>query len=146
MDAGSKIRTHFVRTPFVRTNFFVFVRLQFIFFYLSDYTFFDFVRPNKLFLSLSDRTFSVLVRLADLSRTFVRSDSRINFSQTFGPARVWGSHPGDLLFSKAQSPNCNLCTRGRCYDNNFQRFFLIFGEKIGVFLKNQCYDHNFCKN
>jgi hypothetical protein len=21
----------------------------------------------------------------------------------------------------------------------------IFGEKIGVFLKKQCYDHNFCK-
>jgi hypothetical protein len=28
----------------------------------------------------------------------------------------------------------------------FLRFFPILGEKIGVFLKNQCYDHNFCKN
>jgi hypothetical protein len=37
-------------------------------------------------------------------------------------------------------------TGGRCYDHNFLLFFLIFGEKIGVFLKNQCYDHNFCKN
>jgi hypothetical protein len=34
-------------------------------------------------------------------------------------------------------------TRGRCYDHNFLRFLTIFGEKIGVFLKNQCYDQNF---
>jgi hypothetical protein len=27
----------------------------------------------------------------------------------------------------------------RCYDLDFLRFFTIFGEKIGVFLKNQCY-------
>jgi hypothetical protein len=33
--------------------------------------------------------------------------------------------------------------RGRCYDHNFMRFLTIFGEKIGVFLKNQCYDQNF---
>jgi hypothetical protein len=26
-------------------------------------------------------------------------------------------------------------TRGRCYDHNFLRFLPIFGEKIGVFLK-----------
>jgi hypothetical protein len=32
---------------------------------------------------------------------------------------------------------------GRCYDHNFLRFLTIFGEKIGVFLKNQCYDQNF---
>jgi hypothetical protein len=32
--------------------------------------------------------------------------------------------------------------RGRCYDHNFLRFLTIFGEKIGVFLKNQCYDQN----
>jgi hypothetical protein len=31
----------------------------------------------------------------------------------------------------------NVFSRGRCYDHNFLRFF---GEKIGVFLKNQCYD------
>jgi hypothetical protein len=35
-------------------------------------------------------------------------------------------------------------TRGRCYDHNFLRF-LPFGEKIGVFLKNQCYDQNFAQ-
>jgi hypothetical protein len=33
---------------------------------------------------------------------------------------------------------------GRCYDHNILRFLTIFGEKIGVFLKNQCYDQNFC--
>jgi hypothetical protein len=32
---------------------------------------------------------------------------------------------------------------GRCYDHDFLRFLTIFGEKIGVFLKNQCYDQNF---
>jgi hypothetical protein len=31
---------------------------------------------------------------------------------------------------------------GRCYDHNFQQFLTFFGEKIGVFLKNQCYDQN----
>jgi hypothetical protein len=30
-------------------------------------------------------------------------------------------------------------TRDRCYDHTFLRFSTIFGEKIGVFLKNQCY-------
>jgi hypothetical protein len=34
---------------------------------------------------------------------------------------------------------------GRCYDHNFLWFFPIFGEKIGVFLKNQCYDDIFSK-
>jgi hypothetical protein len=39
-------------------------------------------------------------------------------------------------------------TRGRCYnhncyDHNFLQFLTIFGEKIGVFLKNQCYDQIF---
>jgi hypothetical protein len=34
-------------------------------------------------------------------------------------------------------------TRGRCYDHNFLRFSTIFGDKIGVFLKNQCYDQNY---
>jgi hypothetical protein len=33
--------------------------------------------------------------------------------------------------------------RGRCYDHNFLRFLTIFGEKIGVFLKNQWYDQIF---
>jgi hypothetical protein len=27
--------------------------------------------------------------------------------------------------------------------HNFRRFLTIFGEKIGVFLQNQCYDQNF---
>jgi hypothetical protein len=36
-------------------------------------------------------------------------------------------------------------TMGRCCDHNFLRFFPILGEKIGVFLKNQCYDQFFPK-
>jgi hypothetical protein len=36
-----------------------------------------------------------------------------------------------------------LETWGQCYDHNFLRFSTIFDEKIGVFLKNQCYDQNF---
>jgi hypothetical protein len=44
--------------------------------------------------------------------------------------------------------SCNFQSRRigsweRCYDHNFLRFSTIFGEKIGVFLKNQCYDQNF---
>jgi hypothetical protein len=31
-------------------------------------------------------------------------------------------------------------TRGRCYDNNFPRTLQISSKKIGVFLKNQCFD------
>jgi hypothetical protein len=33
----------------------------------------------------------------------------------------------------------------RRYDHNFLRFLTIFGEKIGVFIKNQCYDELFSK-
>jgi hypothetical protein len=36
-------------------------------------------------------------------------------------------------------------TRGRCYDHNCLQFLTIFGEKIGVFLKYQCYDQLFSK-
>jgi hypothetical protein len=43
------------------------------------------------------------------------------------------SQPGNLFYN----------TRGRCYDHNFLRFVPIFGEKIGVFLKNQSYDKIF---
>jgi hypothetical protein len=28
----------------------------------------------------------------------------------------------------------------------FSAIFANFRQKTGVFLKNQCYDHNFCKN
>jgi hypothetical protein len=31
-------------------------------------------------------------------------------------------------------------TWGRWYDHNFLRFSTILGEKIGVFLRNQCFD------
>jgi hypothetical protein len=30
--------------------------------------------------------------------------------------------------------------------SQFSAIFDNFRQKIGVFLKNQCYDHNFCKN
>jgi hypothetical protein len=40
---------------------------------------------------------------------------------------------------------CWANTWGRCYDHNFLRFFSIFGEKVGVFIKNQCYDQLFSK-
>jgi hypothetical protein len=59
-----------------------------------------------------------------------------------------GSEPGSfiheaVLVSSALSQQLFLfravarVTRGRCYDHNFLRFLKIFGEKIGVFLKNQ---------
>jgi hypothetical protein len=34
-------------------------------------------------------------------------------------------------------------TWGRCYDLDFLRFLTTFGEKIGAFLKKQCYGQNF---
>jgi hypothetical protein len=30
--------------------------------------------------------------------------------------------------------------------SQFSAIFTNFRQKIGVFFKNQCYDHNFCKN
>jgi hypothetical protein len=41
--------------------------------------------------------------------------------------------------------NHNIGSWGRCYDQNILRFSTIFGEKMGVFLKNQCYDQFFSK-
>jgi hypothetical protein len=35
--------------------------------------------------------------------------------------------------------------KNQCYDHNFRRFSTIFGEKIGVSLKNQCYDQDFAQ-
>jgi hypothetical protein len=40
-----------------------------------------------------------------------------------------------------ESPKENRCY----YDHNFRRFSPIFGEKIGVILKNECYDQIFAK-
>jgi hypothetical protein len=43
--------------------------------------------------------------------------------------------------NKIQSRRATVSvTRGRRYDHNFLRFLPIFGEKIGGFLKDQCYD------
>jgi hypothetical protein len=36
-------------------------------------------------------------------------------------------------------------SRGQCYDRHFERFLPIFGEKLGVFLKKQCYDAIFAQ-
>jgi hypothetical protein len=43
------------------------------------------------------------------------------------------------------NPPTHCPIRGRCYDHNFLQFFPIFGEKIGGFLKYQCYDQLFSK-
>jgi hypothetical protein len=34
----------------------------------------------------------------------------------------------------------SISCRGWCYDHNFLRFSTIFGERIGIFLINQCHD------
>jgi hypothetical protein len=45
---------------------------------------------------------------------------------------------------KSEYETCSLgIIVSRCYDHNLLRFSTIFGEKIGVFLKNQCYHQNF---
>jgi hypothetical protein len=47
-----------------------------------------------------------------------------------------------IFLIKVIETTCNV--RGKCYDQNFLRFPRIFGEKIGVFLENQCYVSNTC--
>jgi hypothetical protein len=46
-------------------------------------------------------------------------------------------------FCQFSAKKIGVFLKNQCYDNNFLRFLTIFGEKIGVFLKNQCYDQNF---
>jgi hypothetical protein len=46
---------------------------------------------------------------------------------------------------RPQRPFLRMYIWGRCYDHNFLRFSPIFGEKIGAFLKNHCYDQVFRK-
>jgi hypothetical protein len=59
----------------------------------------------------------------------------------------WGCELGIfwllIYFSFHSKAEPQRPTRGRCYDHNFLRFSTISGEKIGVFLKSQCYDQNF---
>jgi hypothetical protein len=43
------------------------------------------------------------------------------------------------------TPGSPTTCGSQCYDYNFQQFFTIFDEKIGVLLKNQCYDPFFQK-
>jgi hypothetical protein len=57
---------------------------------------------------------------------------------------LWGNEE-DLAVSIWESHGKTFRTRGRCYDHNFLRFLPIFSEKIGIFLKNQCYDNFFAK-
>jgi hypothetical protein len=63
------------------------------------------------------------------------------------PSQPKCRHPNDRHknagWSYWSAPTLPTPTRGRCYDHNFLRFLTIFCEKIGVFLKNQCYDQNF---
>jgi hypothetical protein len=55
--------------------------------------------------------------------------------------------PEETLFNEQVKPSTmsytTMVTRGRCYDHNFLRFSTIFGEKMGAFLENQCYDQIF---
>jgi hypothetical protein len=74
-------------------------------------------------------------------------NERVNFDPLAGMLTPGGKvqqyiganfKPGDKLMLLK-----TCVSRGRCYDHNFLRFSPIFGEKIGVFLKNQCYDQFF---
>jgi hypothetical protein len=60
----------------------------------------------------------------------------------------WATRKCQKVFFCFQSEPLHIhrVTRGRCYDHDFLRFFPIFGEKIGVFLENQCYDQFFFQN
>jgi hypothetical protein len=58
-----------------------------------------------------------------------RKKLRVNFGKQTEWATIWA------IFSKL--------IWGGCYDHDFLQFSTIFAEKIGVFLKNRCYDHNF---
>jgi hypothetical protein len=46
--------------------------------------------------------------------------------------------PNILKQRKILSALCWI--KGQCYNHNFKRFSPIYGEKIGVFLENQCFD------
>jgi hypothetical protein len=56
-------------------------------------------------------------------------------------------HHAPLLDSISRPINSNVLLRirdqGPMFWSQFSRFLTIFGEKIGVFIKNQCYYQNF---
>jgi hypothetical protein len=61
-------------------------------------------------------------------------------------------HPGQPLLKKSRSIFTPRDTQlglvliwGRCYDHNLLQMSQIIGEKIGVFLKYQCYEQFFSK-
>jgi hypothetical protein len=49
----------------------------------------------------------------------------------------WATFLGDIWTPAGDFFSAENNILGRCYDHNFRRFSTIFGEKIGVFLKNQ---------
>jgi hypothetical protein len=51
----------------------------------------------------------------------------------------------DVLFLEKWSTCLNWLDAGACYEHNFLRFLPIFGEKIGVIIRKQCFDPIFEK-
>jgi hypothetical protein len=85
-----------------------------------------------------------------------KSRTRLQAEDAAACERGWGGRWGwihvyvsNLTISSRGRCLCSerscvtLTNWGGCYDHNFLRFLPIFGKKIGVFLKNQCYDQNF---
>jgi hypothetical protein len=81
----------------------------------------------------------------------------LGYFKLFSPKINWSPSRSVLILYRAMYLVCSWvfhtqflkCRQGcfvpwgRCYGNYFLRFLPILGEKIGVFLKNQCYDQNF---
>jgi hypothetical protein len=87
------------------------------------------------FWVISSQTHLVFLFRIKINPIFLQN-IRVN-TKTLGTAPGSGETGRFKLTSKE--------TWGRCYDHNFLRFLTIFGEKIGVFLKYQCYDQLFFK-
>jgi hypothetical protein len=66
-------------------------------------------------------------------------------AQLFVKIAIFRNWFGENLATSRYRKKSLTGTWDRCYDHNFLRFLTIFGEKIGVFLKNQCYDQIFKK-
>jgi hypothetical protein len=73
-----------------------------------------------------------------------------------GELENWTLAQGDVPARTGKTKQSRRRIRGRCFDLNFLRnklaifsknnvMITIFCEKIGVFLKKQCYDHIFAK-
>jgi hypothetical protein len=55
---------------------------------------------------------------------------------------IWEHTGREIESGQHMYVNVDPPSWGRCYDHNFLRFLTISCDKIGVFLKNQCYDQN----